>query len=146
MCMHACAAACQREPLPTLLRVHPRVQATCLSGGDERRVSLAVLPVHIQMRALGQRYDDVHVTLVTRNQQPDLRWQETQEDVLEEKGNKHKGKNTSKVKGKTIQLRHSVFIFLFKLLKMFITQGKVWLFLVLCENSSVYVPLFPLSM
>ncbi|TNN84644.1 hypothetical protein EYF80_005059 [Liparis tanakae] len=43
---------------------------------DECCVSLAVLPVDVQMRTLSQRYDDVHEALVTCNQQPCLRRKE----------------------------------------------------------------------
>lgn len=45
--------------------------------GDEGRVSLAVLPVDVQVRTLRQRYDDVHVALIARDQQPYLEGGET---------------------------------------------------------------------
>lgn len=52
---------------------------TCLRRGDEGRVSLAVLPVDVQVWTLRQRYDDVHVALVARHQQPYLEGQEREE-------------------------------------------------------------------
>lgn len=65
---------------------------TCLCGGDERCVSLAVLPVDVQIRTLRQSYDDVHVTLITRDQQPYLERKatggdETETDELKREGN-----------------------------------------------------------
>lgn len=60
---------------------------TCLCGGDERCVSLAVLPVDVQIRTLRQSYDDVHVTLITRDQQPYLERKATGTDELKHEGN-----------------------------------------------------------
>lgn len=48
---------------------------TCLRRGDEGRVPLAVLPVDVQVRTLRQRYDDVHVALIARDQQSYLKGQ-----------------------------------------------------------------------
>lgn len=49
-------------------RCEPSEHLTCLCGGDEGRVSLAVLPVDVQVRTLGKGYDDVHVALIARDQ------------------------------------------------------------------------------
>lgn len=48
------------------------MKLTSLSSSYESCVSLAVLPVDIQIRTLSQRYDNIHVTLVTCNQEPCL--------------------------------------------------------------------------
>lgn len=44
------------------------VCVTCLCGGDQGGVSLAVLPVDIQVWTLRQSYHNVHKSLVTRYQ------------------------------------------------------------------------------
>lgn len=78
---------------------------TCLSSSDERCVPLAVLPVDIQIRTPRQRYDDIHVTLITCNQQPYLKQQGTGEEIeteeLKDEGNgkRLKGKISKKCSG-----------------------------------------------
>ena len=45
---------------------------TCLHRCDESGVALVVLPVDVKVRALGESDDHVHVTMVTRYNQPSL--------------------------------------------------------------------------
>lgn len=74
-----CLCVCVTKPVSDKL-LCPFVCVTCLGGGDERCVPLAVLPVDIQMRTLRERYDDVHVALITGDQQPYLRQKVTDRD------------------------------------------------------------------
>lgn len=67
MNQRVCVCVCARRHYAWL-----QMCLTCLRGGDQRCVSLAVLPVDVQIRTLRQSYDDVHVTLITRDQQPYL--------------------------------------------------------------------------
>lgn len=57
------------------------VELTCLRGSDESCVSLAVLPVDLQIQTLRQRYDNIHVTLVTCNQESCLRSKRTEREA-----------------------------------------------------------------
>ena len=45
---------------------------TCLHRRDQCRVAFVVLPVDVEVRALGESDDHVHETLVTRYNQPSL--------------------------------------------------------------------------
>lgn len=79
-CDAACQQLCVVKPMPAMeLPVSAFSCVTCLCSSDEGSVSLAVLPVDVQVRTLRQSYDDVHKPLVTRNQQPYLRWRSENE-------------------------------------------------------------------
>jgi len=74
-CQCLCVCVCVSKPTPNIkLSVCACLYVTCLCGSNESSVSLAVLPVDIQVWAMRQRYDDIHKTLVTCNQQPCLRY------------------------------------------------------------------------
>lgn len=85
VCVCACVfvterrCVCVTKPVSDKL-LCPFVCGTCLGGGDERCIPLAVLPVDIQIRTLRERYDDVHEALITGNQQSYLRQKVTDRD------------------------------------------------------------------
>lgn len=78
VCVHAgeCVGVCMGLWVYVCVCVCP----TCLGSGDEGSVPLLVLPVDIQVRTLGQRYDNINVTLVTRHHQPRLRESEREKE------------------------------------------------------------------
>lgn len=63
-----------------------------MSSSDESCVSLAVLPVDIQIGTLRQRYDDVYVALVACDQQPYLRQKKVTGEELKDKAEEERFK------------------------------------------------------
>lgn len=54
---------------------------TCLCCSDQGSVALVVLPVHVNVRALGQSHDHVHVSMVARHYQAGLKAAAEEEDL-----------------------------------------------------------------